>query len=134
MEEADVLRPDGDSWAVGDLDRLHVPPALRQVIDGRLARLSEEAQRLLAVAAVIGQEVPLDVWAAVAAVDEDALLVTVERGVAAGLLVEAPDGERVQFAHALVREALYEGVLATRRRRLHRALSPEWWPPPLSPE
>ena len=51
--------------------RCRVPALLRQVIDGRLARLGEEAQRLLAVAAVIGQEVPLALWAAVAEADED---------------------------------------------------------------
>ncbi len=51
---------DGDGWRLGDLAATAVPALLRQVIDGRLARLDEEAQRLLAVAAVIGHEVPLD--------------------------------------------------------------------------
>ena len=101
-----------------------MPPLLRQVIGARVARLGEEAGRLLAVAAVIGQEVPLDLWAAV------------ERGrrrraarrrsggaVAARVLAETPDGQGVRFAHALVREALYEAIPLPRRRALHRRVA-----------
>jgi len=120
LEEARVLRQEGDAWVAGELTQSSVPPLLRQVIDGRLARLDDESQRLLAVAAIIGHEVPLAVWATVGEVDEDALLDVVEQGIEARLLIESPDGEQVRFAHALIRESLYEGILATRRRRLHR--------------
>ena len=65
LEEEGTLRPSDDGWALADLGQVRVPRLLRQTIEGRLARLAEEDQRLLAVAAVIGQEVPLDVWAAV---------------------------------------------------------------------
>jgi DNA-binding CsgD family transcriptional regulator len=105
---------------VGDLDGLHVPLALRQVIDGRLARLDDESLRLLGVAAVIGQEVSLALWGAVAECDEEALLALVER--AAHVLVERPDGSAVRFEHALVREAVYEGLSPARRRLLHRQI------------
>ncbi len=43
-----------------------VPALLQQIVDDRLARLGDEEDALLAVAAVIGQEVPLAVWQAVA--------------------------------------------------------------------
>ncbi len=122
LEEARVLRHESDAWMVGELTQSSVPSLLRQVIDGRLARLDDESQRLLAVAAIIGHEVPLAVWATVGEVDEDALLDVVEQGIEARLLIELPDGERVQFAHALIRETLYEGMLATRRRRMHRQI------------
>src|SRR5262249_5343543 len=42
-----------------------------------------------------------------------------EPAVEARLVVEAPDGRAVRFAHALIREALYEGIPAARRRRTH---------------
>jgi tetratricopeptide (TPR) repeat protein len=120
LEEAGVLAPSDGGWTVGDLGQARIPGLLHQVIDGRVARLGEDARGLLAIAAVIGQEVPLAVWARVADVGEEALLDAAERAVEARLLVETADGSGVRFAHALVREALYEGILGLRRRALHR--------------
>jgi DNA-binding CsgD family transcriptional regulator len=120
LEEARAVRPQGDGWTLGDLAGVGVPPLLRQVLDTRVARLGAAAERLLALAAVIGQEPPLALWAAVAGVDEAALLGPVERATAARLLAEAPDGLRVRFVHALIREALYEGLPPSQRRRVHR--------------
>ncbi|MGN6565095.1 MAG: LuxR C-terminal-related transcriptional regulator, partial [Thermomicrobiales bacterium] len=44
----------------------------------------------------------------------------VERAAEAHLLEETPDGARARFGHALIREALYEGTLPSRRRVWHR--------------
>ncbi|HET8628937.1 MAG TPA: AAA family ATPase [Thermomicrobiales bacterium] len=120
LAEAGALRRDGAGWALGDLAAVGVPPLLRPVLDARVDRLGEDTRDLLATAAVIGQEAPLAVWRAVAGADEEALLAVIERAAAAGLLIETPDGAGVRFAHALVREALYEGTSGLRRRALHR--------------
>ncbi len=119
LEEGRMLRSGPDGWTVGDLARAHVPPLVRQVIEGRLARLNSAARLLLAVAAVIGQEVPLTLWARVAGVPEDALLATIETATAAHLMEETPDGTGMQFAHALIRETLYEGIPLPMRRDRH---------------
>src|SRR5262249_41712576 len=63
LEEDGVLRLTEEGWHLGDLRRVQVPPLVRQVIEGRLARLGDEERRLLALAAVIGQEVSFDLWA-----------------------------------------------------------------------
>ncbi|HET8629090.1 MAG TPA: AAA family ATPase, partial [Thermomicrobiales bacterium] len=124
LAEAQVLRAGAGGWALSDLAAAPVPPLLRQVIAERAARLGVEAARLLALAAVIGQEIPLALWQTVGEVaDEGTLLDLVERAVEAHLLVAAPDGTSVRFAHALVREALYEGVLPPRRRAWHRRVA-----------
>jgi ATP/maltotriose-dependent transcriptional regulator MalT len=120
-EEAVLWHTDG-GWSLGALAGVQVPPLLRQVIDGRLARLGEEARGLLAIAAVIGQEVPIDLWTTVTETDEAGLLPVIARAVEARLLGEAPDGSGVRFVHALIREALYEGMLATQRRVQHRRI------------
>jgi DNA-binding CsgD family transcriptional regulator/tetratricopeptide (TPR) repeat protein len=119
MEEG-LLEADGESGIIGELDRVIVPPLLRQVIDGRVGRLGEETRTPLAIAAVIGQEVPLDLWADVGGLSEETLLTIIEGAVEAHLLEAERDGTRVRFAHALTREALYEGVLPPRRRQWHR--------------
>jgi DNA-binding CsgD family transcriptional regulator/tetratricopeptide (TPR) repeat protein len=122
LEEEGVLRQDLGmaDWAFGDPTGARVPPLLRQLIGGRAARLGAESGRLLEIAAVIGQAVPLALWAAAAGSDEEVLSDTVEQAVAARLLAETPDGAGVRFAHALVREALYEAIPLPRRRSLHR--------------
>ncbi|HEX6737151.1 MAG TPA: AAA family ATPase, partial [Vicinamibacteria bacterium] len=120
LEEDGVLRPSGDGWTVGKLERASLPPSLRQVVDARLARLDEAGQALLETAAVIGQEVPFGLWAAVAGRAEEELFAVAEAAVRARLVEPTPDGAGIAFAHALVREALYEGLLPFRRREAHR--------------
>lgn len=107
-------------WRLGALTAIVLPSLLRQVIDGRLTRLGEETQALLGVAAVIGQEAPLALWAAVAGGDEDALLEPIERAGEARVLAETTDVGSVRFGHALIRETLYEAIPAIRRRQIHR--------------
>ncbi len=93
------------------------------MIDGRVDRLGEETRDLLAIAAIIGQEIALDLWSAAGEIDEEALLGVVERAVAANLLDADREGTRVRFVHALTREALYEGMLPPRRRAWHRRIA-----------
>jgi predicted ATPase len=109
LEEEGYVQRTGDAWRVGDLATARVPALLRQVIEGRVARLGEGIRALLAVAAVIGQAVPLDLWGTVADVSVDALLDVVERAIEASILLDGADGTAVRFAHALIRETLYEG-------------------------
>jgi DNA-binding CsgD family transcriptional regulator len=119
LREVAALTPGTEGWRLTELTRVPVPIHLRQVIDGRLARLGEVAQRLLSIAAIIGQEVPIALWAAVARMDEEDLLASVERLIDAHILEEATDGAHVGFVHALIRETLYQGIRAPRRTRLH---------------
>src|SRR5690606_27793423 len=120
LEDEHLLRLEGDGWVLGDLTQAGVPTLLRQVIEGRLARLGDEAHHLLSVAAVIGQEVPLGLWEAVTGATEDELLDVIEAAVEARLLEAHSDGAAVRFAHALIRETLYDGLLPPRRRLWHR--------------
>jgi DNA-binding CsgD family transcriptional regulator/HEPN domain-containing protein len=120
LEEEEVLRFADGGWCIGHLDRARLPMAVRQVIDGRLNRLDEESQRLLTFAAVIGQDVPFDLWTAVVKRDEGTLLETVEQATAAHLVDATSDGIGFRFVHALIREAVYEGILPLRRRVVHR--------------
>jgi DNA-binding CsgD family transcriptional regulator len=119
LSEERVLRSDDTGDTLTDLSDVRIPPLLRQIIDGRLARLDDEVQWLLGVASVIGQDVPLDLWATVARRDEEMVFLAVEQATEAHLVVSSREGTRMQFAHALIREALYESILPMRRRVLH---------------
>jgi DNA-binding CsgD family transcriptional regulator len=123
LEEERVLSSGSEGWTLGDLERVRVPALLQQVVDGRLARLGETAREHLAVAAVIGQRVALDVWQIVGPFTEDDLLQTVEHAIDARLLEASNTNNDVAFAHALVREVLYESILPPRRRVWHRRVA-----------
>jgi hypothetical protein len=122
LEEEAVLRRADGRWELGDLGVIGVPIPLRQVIDARAVRLGEEGHQLLRVAAVIGQIVPVALWTTVVATDDETVLELIDRACAMRILEETPDGGQVQFAHALVRDALYMGITGPRRRRLHRQI------------
>ncbi len=122
LGESGALRREGEAWHLGDLRQAALPPLLGQVIDARVSRLDGEGQRLLALAAAVGQEAVLAVLGPLAGMDEEALLAAVEGAAEAGLLAEAPDGLHVRFAHALVREAVYAGISPARRRLVHRRI------------
>ena len=129
VAEAVHERTEGNPLFVGELARLlaldgatgtGVPRGIREAIDRRLARLDEPSRRLLGLAAVLGREFRLDVLAALGDVPDDALLAWLDGVVAAGVVAESPGTPgRVRFEHVLFRDALYEGLSAARRVRLH---------------
>lgn len=121
--EGSVLLPDGHGgWTLGAFEQAAIPTLLRQVIDQRLSRLGHDAEALLAIAAVIGQIVPLNVWESVSGVSGHELLDVVERAIDARVLDATPDGTSVAFTHALIRDSLYDSVLPPRRRMWHRQI------------
>jgi DNA-binding CsgD family transcriptional regulator len=123
LEEAGRLRQGEGCWDLSQLDDVAVPAFLRQVIESRVARLGEDVRGPLAMAAVIGQEVPLALWSEVAKLDEEPLLSIVEEAIETHLLAAERDGTRVRFVHALTREALYESIMPPRRRLWHKRVA-----------
>jgi DNA-binding CsgD family transcriptional regulator len=122
LEEEGSLRRDADGWALDEIGDVHIPPLVRQVVGTRLARLGDDAQALLSVGALLGQAVPLALWAAVGDVPEDALLAVVEQAIAVHALAEMTDARQVRFVHALIRETVADSIPLARRRSLHRRI------------
>jgi len=120
LEEEGILRDNGGGWELGDLRNARVPPLVRQVIAARLARVGAPARRLLAIGAIIGQDVPLALWMSVAEEAEEIVLPVIERAMEAYLVEASTDPSRVRFVHALIRETLAEGTSLSQRRRWHR--------------
>jgi len=93
-----------------------VPITLRSVLGARIDALGPDARELLGVASVIGMRFRTGLLASVVggAIDPDRLR---ELDEAAMIRPTARDGWR--FAHPLIRDAAYSGLLAARRRELH---------------
>jgi DNA-binding SARP family transcriptional activator len=125
---------DGNALFVGELVRLleaegrlnetavalRIPPGVRAVIGQRLGRLSPACAEVLACASVLGREFSLDVLGRLAELEGDALLDALDEAVSERAVVDVPASPgRLRFAHALIRDALYEDLAPMRRLRLH---------------
>lgn len=97
-----------------------VPVGVRDVLRRRLDRLPAPTATALRQAAVLGRDVDLDLLGDLARGNSEELLDSLEPAVLAGLLDEPAPG-RVRFAHALIRDTIYDDMSVLRRTRLHAA-------------
>ena len=130
-QEADVRavqeRAEGNPLFVLELLRLvrkagsarSLPAGVREVIGRRLDRVPSATRDLLRQAAVLGNDFPLDLLAAVAGQPAAELLDRLEPAVVDELVTEA-DGQRLRFAHALIQEVAYAELSMAQRQQLHR--------------
>jgi len=101
-----------------------IPMGARMLIGRRLDRLSEDCNELLAVASVSGTTFASELLERISDLMGDRLLGVLDEAVGAGVIEEVPGTlGRYRFAHALIRETLYEELSTARRIRIHRAIA-----------
>jgi hypothetical protein len=103
-------------------DALTVPESIRAAVGLRVTGLGAETRRMLQLASVFTAGFGFAELAAMTDLGESPLLDCVEEALAEELF-HALGAERYTFAHALVRQALYEQMSSSRRARLHRRLA-----------
>jgi DNA-binding CsgD family transcriptional regulator len=115
-----LLASQGRLDPAGMRGSMGLPEGVKAVVAERLSRLSEGCRRVLEVAAVLGRDFELRALQPASGLDADRLLELLEEAEAARVVAAVPGGlGRWRFAHALVREVVYEGLPAARRVRLH---------------
>jgi class 3 adenylate cyclase len=123
LAETGAIKREEGRWGTSlSVAEVGIPEGIREVIGRRLARLSGETNRALRLASVAGTDFEVSIIGRAGDMDEDDVLVTLEEAAAARLVIEEPGGGRYRFAHALVRDTLYEALSATRRSTLHRRI------------
>ncbi|HXW80219.1 MAG TPA: AAA family ATPase [Acidimicrobiales bacterium] len=119
LEAGALLRDRGD-WRVVDATLGGVPQVLDRLVRSRADRLTPVTREVSCAASVLGQEFPISYLRYVC--DNigtlDASMVELSN---AGLVefVEGAAEPTYRFRHALVQEAIYQGLLRSERRRLH---------------
>jgi len=122
-EVARLLAAEGRLERAGDPARLAlaIPEGIREVIGRRVVRLPEPCGRVLGLASVFGREFSLSPLERLSALSAGELLDVLDVGIAARLVAAVPGAPgRLRFSHALIRDALYEGIPAGQRLRLHQ--------------
>jgi tetratricopeptide (TPR) repeat protein len=135
---ADVLaRTGGNPFFVCEVARLLTAPAagapvvpagVREVLERRLARLSQPCHGLLGAAAVASETartgIDTTLLCAVCGVDELHVAGLLDEAVRARLVIHEPArAARFRFTHALVREVLVLGLPLAERARLHEGVA-----------
>lgn len=105
-------------------ERLPAPRALASLVLARLGKLSADTQRLVSVAAVLGNRGRLDTAAVVAGLANP--VAALQEAVEAGLLAETREGPaaEIAFTHALIQRAVYDDLGPAHRRQIHSAVVP----------
>jgi DNA-binding SARP family transcriptional activator len=119
---------EGNPLFMGEIVRLlgsegsvAIPHSVRETIGRRLRHLSEDCNRLLGVASVLGREFDLQVLAQVSGLDHAAALELLDQAADARVVTDVPGtAGRMRFAHALIRDAAYQRLSRARRVELHR--------------
>jgi tetratricopeptide (TPR) repeat protein len=123
VESGAVVQEEGRWVRTATADRIGIPEGVREVISCRLARLDDESNTILAVAAVIGREFDAELLTETTGVDAERVLDVLEVAEADRLVEATPGRAEFTFVHALVRSTLYEEIPTTRRLRLHRRVA-----------
>ncbi|WP_329521397.1 helix-turn-helix transcriptional regulator [Spirillospora sp. NBC_01491] len=117
------LRSEGNPFYAGELYSAassgeELPAGLADLLLSRMERLSENAQRVVRVAAVAGRRIDDELVRQVSGLDEAAVGEALREVVSHQLL--SPHGAvGYTFRHALLREAVYADLLPGERTRLH---------------
>jgi RecA/RadA recombinase len=97
-----------------------VPESVRHAVGVRLSRMSDDANQLMAAAAILGLEHDVYALQATAGLTEGHVEAALDETLRARLLRPTATERRVTFSHALVREAVLDELNVLRRARLHR--------------
>ncbi len=121
LQESGELFRSGGAWTVGSDSLSAVPPAVYDLVLGRLERLDASARSFVELLAVAGDAASPAVLMRVGGVPSENLEAVVRRLGEMGLLVEESAGRDVLYrtAHPLIAEVAYAELAEARRRRLH---------------
>ncbi|MFY9614653.1 MAG: AAA family ATPase [Candidatus Dormiibacterota bacterium] len=120
------LRYEDGQWssdvrAPGDIG---VPEGVQEAIRIRLAHMSADCGATLPMAAVIGRDFSLATLGGIAGLQEERLIDVLEEAVEGHLIEESADVlGAFRFAHALIRDTLYDSLTQVRRTALHRSIA-----------
>src|SRR5688572_16865660 len=109
-------------WEIADLD---LPRTVREAVVTRLERLSANAQRVAAMAAVIGTRAPYDALDAVVGMPRAPLVEAIDELRAQHILDERRDSDRIvyDFSHPILRDVIYQEMGLARARLLHATVA-----------
>jgi class 3 adenylate cyclase/tetratricopeptide (TPR) repeat protein len=125
MVDEGALRRENDRWVpVGNAEEIAVPPTIQALLAARLDLLGPEERSVIEAASVAGLVFPEDALRELVSPETAVQLDKTVRSLCRKHLVQTGvesigRGAHYRFAHVLVREAAYQGMLKRTRAGLH---------------
>lgn len=122
-----LLHPDGTVDMETFATSQTLPPTIQNLILSRLIRLSEEARRVLDVAAVIGREFDFDllyrsITMGGTSLSEGVVLDALDE-LQTAVMIQPRTSEQYSFDHSLTMEVVLQDMSQARQKRLHRQVA-----------
>jgi DNA-binding CsgD family transcriptional regulator len=105
--------------AAGAADEPRVFPELRHLVLAHLHGLDDAERELLDAASVLGARIDPPLLSEVTGLSGAGVAVALDRAAALGVLTSSSEAAELSFAHALVRDAVYDDLAPSRRMALH---------------
>ena len=124
--EDGIIDPNDKAWYYRmDLSKLTLPATIKDIVTRRVDRLSEDAEKVLEVAATIGREFSYDILSNVIEGDEESLLDAIDELIESRLIIEESSEirEEYRFDHPTVREVVYNSLSRGKKRLLHKKVA-----------
>ena len=121
MQKRQINLVNGTWMITNSTDEVEIPSSIARTIEQHVERLSAPAKRVLQVAAVSGHQFDLVILQALSDLDE-LKLTAIVKDLIGKRFFEQVSANRFAFRHALLRQAIYDGLLIWEQRDLHRAV------------
>lgn len=130
VDDGVLVLDDGQWRAVGDLDRLAIPPTISALLAARLDRLSGDERRVAERASVVGRVFEPEAVAALSGETsapnlELQLMALVRKELVRPDRSEVTGGDAFKFRHILIRDAAYNALPKRERAELHKLFA-DW--------
>ncbi len=125
LVESGRLRREGDRWLGWSTEQLALPDSIRDALSLRYERLSEDAQDVVAIAAVIAVQASHRLLERLAGLSTEALLRAIDELRRDRIIeeVELADGPAYVFTHPMMQDMLYSELSRARSRGLHAKIA-----------
>lgn len=124
VESGDLAERDG-RWTGWEMEILHLPPTIRDVIKARIERLSPNARNVASLAAVIGTRAPYETLSRVSRLSEQEIVGALDELLKQRVFAEtgSPDSICYDFTHPLLQQVIYAELGQARARLLHGTIA-----------
>ena len=112
-------------WTGWEMETLHLPSTIKDVIKARVARLSPDARKLANLAAIIGTRAAHDTLASVAGLSDPEIIAGLDELREQRVLKETGSVDAIyyDFTHPLLQQVIYSELGQARARLLHAAVA-----------